>query len=202
MGNPRGIDVSRWQGDFDWHTRPGLAFGMCKATEGTRFADPELGANWDKMWAYQPDHRMPRFAYHFFHPDQDPHLQAEFFTDAVKRHGLLPGDNLVMDLEVTGGLPAAGVAARGAAFLHAVNAMAEGHRVLVYTFPAFARAGNCAGMDPWHLWIANYGVPAPDVPPPWSKWAMWQDGDSPVDTDQYNGDLCSLLAFTRMPDKR
>jgi GH25 family lysozyme M1 (1,4-beta-N-acetylmuramidase) len=208
MGTVRGIDVSRWQGDFDWKDHPGLSFGMCKATEGTELTDPEFGLNWDKMWWYQGDHRFPRFAYHFFHAGMDPVQQAEFLVLTAKRRGLQPGDNFVLDLESTradgsnDGLPPATVAARATAFLHTVNEMAPGHRVLVYSYPAFIRAGNCAGLDPWFLWIANYLVSQPEVPAPWSKWTFWQDGDSPLDTDRYNGDLASLLAFTRMPDKR
>jgi|SRR5271165_3224718 len=205
----RGIDVSRWQGDFDWRTHPGLSFGMAKATEGTGYTDPEFGRNWDAMWGYRADHRMPRFAYCFFHASLDPVQQAEQLVLAVKAHGLLPGDNFVLDLEATDAgtglndeVAPAEVARRGIAFLHAVNAMAPGHRVLVYTYPAFAQAGHTAGMEAWHLWIANYGVTQPEVPQPWSSWAFWQDGDNPVDTDRYNGDEASLLAFTRMPDKR
>ena len=197
----RGIDVSRWQGDFDWRQHPGLSFGMAKATE-SGFTDPQFGHNWDGMWGYQADHRMPRFAYSFFHPDQDPVQQAEFLVGTVRKHGLLAGDNFVLDLEVSGGLPPAEVARRGVAFLHTVNQMAPGHRILVYSYPAFLRAGNCAGMGPWYLWIANYLVSKPEVDAPWSNWTMWQDGDNPIDTDRYNGTLEQLLAFTRMPDKR
>lgn len=203
----RGIDVSRWQGDFDWRQHPGLSFGMAKATE-FEFTDPEFGHNWDGMWAYQADHRMPRFAYCFFHAGLDAVQQAEQLVLTVKQHGLLPGDNFVLDLEAThkdgtnDGLAPAVVAERGITFLHTVNEMAPGHRVLVYSYPAFIKAGNCAHMDPWFLWIANYLVAQPEVLPPWSKWTFWQDGDSPIDTDRYNGDLASLLAFTRMPDKR
>jgi len=203
----RGIDVSRWQGDFDWRQHPGLSFGMAKCTESD-FTDPEFGHNWDGMWNYQADHRMPRFAYCYFRAAQDPVQQAEHLVQAVRAHGLLKGDNFVLDMEATrkdgtnDGLPPAEVARRGIAFLHTVNQMAPGHRVLVYTYPAFARAGNCAGMDPWYLWIANYLVAKPEVPAPWHNWTMWQDGESPIDTDRYNGDLPSLLAFTRMPDKR
>ena len=140
---------------------------------------------------------------------QDPVQQAEFLVLTVKRLGLLPGDNFVLDLEATDartglndGLPPAEVARRGVRFLHTVNEMAPGHRVMVYTDPAFARAGNCAGMGSWYLWIANYLVSQPEIPQPWDRWAMWQDGDSPIDTDRWSGDLASLLAFTRMPDAR
>lgn len=205
----RGIDVSRWQGpDFDWKQHPGLSFGMAKATEGTGFTDPAFAADWAGLWDYQADHRLPRFAYHFFHAALDPVQQAEFFVLTVKQHGLLMGDNFVLDLEATGSdglndqLAPADTARRGVAFLHTVNQMAPGHRVMVYTDPSFARAGNVTAMAAWYLWVADYGVSKPEVPEPWAGWTMWQDGASPVDTDQYNGDLASLLAFTRMPDKR
>ena len=208
MSTVRGIDVSRWQGDFDWRTQPGLSFGMAKATEGTGLTDPEFGPNWDHMWTYRPDHRMPRFAYHFFHAALDPVQQAEFFVTAVRAHGLLAGDNFVLDLEATAGdelndqMQPAAVAGRAITFLHRVNQLAPGHRVLVYTYPAFARTGATQGMGAWYLWIANYLVSQPEVPQPWSGWTFWQDGDSPIDTDRYNGDLPGLLAFTRMPGKR
>lgn len=204
----RGIDVSRWQGDFGWHSQPGLSFGMAKATEGTGLTDPEFGHNWDAMWWYQPDHRMPRFAYHFFHASLDPVQQAGFLVSAVKQHGLMPGDNFTADFEATGEdglndqMPPAAFAARAVTFLRTVNRLAPGHRILPYSYPAFIKAGNCAGTGAWYLWLAEYGVSQPRVPEPWDRWTFWQDGASPVDTDQYNGDVASLLAFTRMPDKR
>jgi len=204
----RGIDVSRWQGDFDWAAHPGLAFGMAKATEGTGFTDSAFGANWAKMWDYQADHRFPRFAYHYFHAALDPAQQAELLVSTVRQHGLLPGDNFVADLEATGPdglndqMQPADFATRAVTFLRHVNTLAPGHRVLVYTYPAFARLGMCAGMGGWYLWIANYLVSQPEVPRPWGRWTFWQDGDSPIDTDRFSGDLAQLYAFTRMPDKR
>lgn len=207
QGIIRGIDVSRWQGDFDWHTQPGLSFGMAKATEFD-FEDAEFKHNWDAMWWYQADHRMPRFAYCFFHASLDPVRQAEFLVSTVKQRGLLPGDNFVLDLEETrkdgtnDGLAPAVVADRAVTFLHTVNEMAPGHRILPYSYPAFIKAGNCAGMAAWFLWIAEYGVSRPEVPAPWSRWTFWQNSATTIDTDVYNGDLASLLAFTRMPDKR
>ena len=116
------------------------------------------------MWWLQPDHRLPRFAYCYFHPGEDPAEQAEHLVETVKARGLLPGDNFVLDLEVNDGLPPAFVAGRGVQFLHAVNQAAPGHRCLVYVNPSFAAAGNCAGMESWYLWIADYGVPGPPRP--------------------------------------
>jgi GH25 family lysozyme M1 (1,4-beta-N-acetylmuramidase) len=199
-----GIDVAWPQGaHFPWEFERGkIAFGMAKATEGTGLTDPDFGHNWDSMWWLRPDHRLPRFAYHFFRAAEDPVAQAVHFTSVVKAHGLLPGDNLVMDLEVSDGLEPAGVAARGVTFLRTVNELAPGHRVLVYTMPSFAEAGNCAGMGSWYLWIANYDVQRPAVPAPWKDWTFWQCGDSPVDTDVYKGTGEQLLEFCRMPDRR
>lgn len=204
MADEQGIDVAWPQGaHFPWeYEKDKIVFGMAKATEGTSLTDPDFGHNWDAMWWLRPDHRLPRFAYHFFRPNQDPVAQAVHFTATVKAHGLLPGDNLVMDLEVSDGLDAVPVAARGVTFLRTVNDLAPGHRVLVYTMPSFAEAGNCAGMGSWHLWIANYGVERPAVPEPWKDWTFWQSGDSPVDTDVFNGDEAALLEFCRMPATR
>ena len=203
MSNPQGIDVSAWQGVFPWQDWAGkLQFAMAKATEGDGFTDPDFGRNWDSMWWLQPDHRLCRFAYSFFHPAQDPVVQAAHLVATVKGHGLLPGDNFVCDLEVSDGLPPGEVASRAAVFLRHVNESAPGHRVLVYTFESFAQAGNCAGLDPWFLWIASYGVPQPAVPPPWKAWTFWQTGDQPLDTDRFNGSQEQLNAFCRMPQSR
>ena len=118
-----GIDVAWPQGahgPFELQ-RDKIAFGMCKATEGTGLTDPTFAADWDAMWWLRPDHRLPRFAYHFLRPGQDPVAQAAHFVSVVKEHGLMPGDNLVMDLEVNDGLDPAPVAARGTEFLRHVN---------------------------------------------------------------------------------
>jgi len=204
-----GIDVAWPQGDYDWSQHAGLAFGMCKATEGLTLADPAFEHNWDAMWDLQPDHRVPRFGYHFFHAADDPDGQAEHLVTTVKAHGLLAGDNLAADFEATD--PRSGLnddvapdvcAARARTFLQTVNRLAPGHRILAYTNPAFARTGACAGLGDWYLWLADYGVTSPVVPEPWDRWTFWQYASSPVDQDVYNGTAEQLLAFTRMPDKR
>jgi GH25 family lysozyme M1 (1,4-beta-N-acetylmuramidase) len=199
-----GIDVAWPQGArYNWRQWAGkIQFGMCKATEGLDLIDPDLGDNWAGMWNLQPDHRLPRFAYHYLHPSADPAQQAHFFVSAVKSHGLLPGDNLVLDLEATDALHPPTVAMRAKTFLNEVNGLAPGHRVLVYTNPGMALAGNCWGLNPWYLWIADYGVTRPAVPDPWHNWTFWQSSGSVLDTDVFNGSTADLLAFARMPDKR
>jgi lysozyme len=200
----QGIDVAWPQGaHFPWAAEAGkIQFGMCKATEGATLLDPDFAANWNGMW--EMDRMMPRFAYHVFDFETSPADQAEFCVTTVKAHGLLPGDNLVLDVSdgLTFDLAPEVLAARGVAFLHAANALAPGHRVLVYTDVSFAEAGGCAGMGAWFLWVAEYGVSAPRVPAPWTAWTFWQRSDDGLDLDVFTGTREQLLAFTRMPDKR
>ncbi len=208
MSDPLGIDVAYPQGPhYDWKQWKGkISFGMCKVTEGLTITDPDWVGNWDSMW--ELNKLMPRFGYHFFHAADDPGKQAERLVSTIRPHGLLPGDNLVLDLESTrsdgtnDGVAPATVARRAQDFLHKANALAPGHRCLVYTNPSFAGTGACAGLDAWFLWLADYGVSSPAVPKPWSKWTFWQYGDSPVDMDRFNGTEAELLGFTHMPKSR
>jgi lysozyme len=204
-----GIDVSYAQGKFNWTAQHGkVAFGAAKATEGLTVTDPQFKANWDGMWFLNGTHTVPRFAYHFFHASDNPEDQAAHLVSTVKAHGLLAGDNLLLDLEATSSdgrndhIAPATVAARAKACLEAINTLAPNHRVLLYTNPAFAKAGNCAGLEPWFLWLASYGVSKPAVPAPWKTWTFWQNSGATLDTDRYNGTEAQLLAFTRMPKSR
>lgn len=203
----QGLDVSQWQGNFDWSAEKGkIGFGMAKATEGTTITDSEFVHNWNSMWGLS--HTLPRFAYHFFHASEDPTAQAERLVALVKPHGLLAGDNLVLDLEATesngtnDNVKPATVAARAQTFLHVANELAPDRRVLVYCNPAFAKAGNCAGLGAWSLWLASYGVSKPAVPSPWKTWTFWQKSDNGLDLDVFNGTKAELLSFTRMPASR
>jgi lysozyme len=205
---PQGIDVAYPQGPhYNWKQWKGkISFGMCKVTEGLTITDPDFVNNWNGMW--ELNRMMPRFGYHFFHAADDPAEQAARLVSAVRAHGLLPGDNLVLDLEPTrtdgsnDGVAAATVAQRARTCLNHANSLAPGHRVLVYTNPSFAGTGACAGLSPWFLWVAHYGVSAPAVPRPWSTWTFWQYSDTPVDTDRFHGTEAQLLTFTRMPKTR
>ncbi|MCA1300280.1 glycoside hydrolase family 25 protein [Stappia indica] len=60
-----GIDVSRYQGDIDWHRvkRAGTEFAWIKATEGGDYVDPKFMENWVRAKAAG----VPRGAYHFYY---------------------------------------------------------------------------------------------------------------------------------------
>ena len=77
----QGIDVSHYSGDIDWTTvqGTGVDFAFAKATEGTDFTDPQFAANWAGM----QDAGVVRGAYHYFHPELDPDMQAAFVVQTV-----------------------------------------------------------------------------------------------------------------------
>ena len=70
----QGIDVSHYQGFVNWKQvkAAGYAFGIAKATGGTRFVDSQFHNNWQGM----REAGLVRGAYHFFHADENPIDQA------------------------------------------------------------------------------------------------------------------------------
>lgn len=182
MSYLEGIDVSAWQGAFNWAPWKGhIEFASCKATEGTA-VDPDFAHNWAGM----KDIGVYRFAYHFAHPSGNVYDQVAAVAGVVKENGIQVGDNFLLDFEDTDGLDPVEVSAWGVEFCERLNEEVRGHRCLVYTYPAFAEEGNCQGMNRWWLWIANYNVPAPTVPAPWENWVFWQYTDQgPGNIDHY-----------------
>lgn len=207
----RGVDVSNHNGEFNWLAYPDIDFAFIKAVEITpqgMYYDTEFARN---MAATEVRYarKLVRHPYCFAHPGEALNPQVQALVQFAKDHGMLPGDHFMMDLEVTDGLSPEQVSRFGVAFCHLVNKAAPGHRCIVYTFPAFAEAGNCEGQWPWRLYIANWDVRAPAVPQPWAArrlaWKYWQFAagtDGKPDLDVFNGDRAALMAFCRMPADR
>lgn len=181
-----GLDASNLNGALNWSAMKrqyGLSFAVLKATEGTGFRDPDFPASWQAL----KNLGLVRGAYHFAHPSNSPVAEADFFLGYVRTHGLAAPDFLALDLEVDDGLPPRAVSAYGRAFCAHLGAMA-GRPVLVYTFIAFAEAGNCAGLGGQPLWIADpSSTPGrPRVPAPWKTWAVHQYSQQGIDLDVAN----------------
>lgn len=188
-----GIDVSNYQGSFNWEPYRGkISFGAVLATEGTSFTDTDLKHDWAGMAGIG----IHRLAYHYALPAQSsPQRQASYFIEVMKSAGYEDTDQFVLDLETSQGLMPAEVATWAQKFLQYVNS--TGHRCLIYTNPSFASSGNCAGLESWDLWIADYGIPSPVVPRPWSTWTFWQSSGNSLDLDTYNGTQAELDAFMK-----
>ncbi len=193
MANAQGIDVSSFQGTFDWAAERGsISFGFAKATEGVTITDPEFARNWQQIKAMG----FVRGAYHFGHPKDGAGASAQAFLAAVRAQGLERGDLLALDLETTDGLGPAQVATFARNWCAEVAA-ATGRKPIVYTFISFAQEGNCAGLGGHPLWIADPSSPEghPTVPRPWTTWTFHQYATTLVDRDVFNGDGAALKKF-------
>ncbi len=198
----QGIDVSSVQGDVNWQqvAASGRAFAFIKATEGTGYVNPTFANG----WAGSKAAGVLRGAYHFFHPGEDPIAQANFFVQTM---GPLEAGDLppMIDWEVTDGSSNGADAAAGAAFLARVQQL-TGRVPILYTYPGFWYGlGAPSGFAQYPLFIADYGVSCTDLPPPWGRWQLWQDGSTgnvpgvggQVDTDVFQGSLDDLRAFAQ-----
>lgn len=183
----QGLDVSNYQGKFDWSTVTGLSFGIYRMTQGlgvdTNSPDPDAPWNNEQLKAKG----LIRGAYHFFDPRLSGETQAQYFVTQRSLIGLDSSDMLWLDHETAGASPA-DTSAAAVAFMTELDKLAPDNPRGVYTYISFATSGNCAGLDEWPLWLAYPAAAAPVSPPPWAKWTFWQWGlRNGVDADAFNG---------------
>jgi lysozyme len=185
VSNAQGIDVSNNNGpNFPWESwKPHIQFGMAKATEGDTFLDPDFPYNWEQMGKIG----VKRFAYHFARPGESaPDVQAIMLSKVVQAQGLQPHDHYVLDFEDSGGLSPVEASFWAWTFRQEMFRLNPGHRCLVYTFRAFADAGNCATLGDSCLWLAEFDVADPPMPVgPWKEATMWQWTGTGLDRDQF-----------------
>jgi GH25 family lysozyme M1 (1,4-beta-N-acetylmuramidase) len=199
-----GVDVYRGQGRVDWRrvAASGQTFAFCKATEGTTVTDPQFAANWAGIRIVG----MTRGAYHYARPGNPAAADASHFLGVLRSAGgTREGDLLALDLEDAGGRPPATLLTWAREWVGQVG-RATGRPVLLYTSPAFwrERVGDPPSF-PTPLWIAHFGVPAPDVPRAWRAWSFWQYGETgrvpgiagDCDVDRFNGTRDQLRAFSQ-----
>lgn len=199
-----GVDVSAiGQGIFDWDLWAGhIDFAMAKCTEGDSFIDPEFARNWEAMGDLKQQNGEPifRFAYVYNHPSVDPARQAAHLVGTALSLGFIPGrDHFVIDHEDNDGMPPGQVSFQTWVLSREIWRRVPDSRIVIYTYPAFADAGNCAMLGHHALWIADYGVPVPEVPVPWAgqqSWAIWQHSVSKRgNKDVFHGDEKALQEF-------
>lgn len=189
-----GLDVSLYQGWIDWTSVMGRAreyrFVYAKATEGITYKDSFFAHNWTGAKAAG----VKVGGYHFFHPSDDPVLQAENFSSVLKGVGMTGGDlRPVVDVEETRIEWASMGAVAGVKsltdFLHAMFSRTSAFPML-YTNVAFANeylSKLDASIIP-AVWIAAWrylvGSPtpmqAPWLPNGWDqhKLKLWQHSPS------------------------
>ncbi len=189
-GPVQGVDVSYYQGNFNW-AGAHVQFGAARISDGSGFIDPDFASNWSKMKAAG----VIRSAYQFFEPGENEVTQANLVISKVGKLGA--GDLPVMlDIEVTGGQSPSTIRTRAQHWLDMVEA-GTGKRPFVYSYGSFLETNLGSGFGKYPLWIANYGPVCPSVPSGWSNWKVWQysDGGGSLDHDVFNGTLAELKAF-------
>lgn len=208
--NARGEDRSSYQvADAPWK---GWGFGFAKATEGTFLIDSAFATNWENL-----NHAgIPRGAYCFFHPGDNPEAQADLLYDTVHKHGIKDGDMFVLDVEIFSGGALSGARLRrqgadstvedlgvtgatlDALALRCLNRLryrlGSKHPILVYTDGAVGQYLHETAAAFPDLWFAHPGgVPTPALIAPFTYWRFWQTGVvSNTDRDEYFGSVKAL----------
>lgn len=203
----QGVDTSSYDGNVDW----------MKVAETKKFAWLRVshGLEHDKtfaqMWPLARAAGVIRGAYHYFLPNQPLQPQIDYFIQTIGK--LEPGDlPPCLDLEEPEAWASIPKNQRVPLILKFLNALekAFGITPFVYMSPNFVESvlgtANAAPLKRYPLWIANYRVPQPKVPAPWTDWLFWQfeakgtvpgipnDGD--CDLDVFCGSMDQLMALT------
>jgi lysozyme len=203
-----GIDVSKWQGEINWHKArsAGARFafvraGSCTEVQGTCYTDTQFERN----ARIAPDY-FPIGFYWYFRPQHDPVDQANYFCSLIqdKRYLLPP----VLDIETTGGMAPNEITDAAKQFIYQVYS-----RLTVWCL-LYSRAlwlnANTISDDVWglvDLWIARYinlAGPWADqkcMPRDFDTWHFWQKSannnglggrfgakSASIDIDYFNGD--------------
>jgi lysozyme len=172
------IDLSRWQTSVNFQTvkKTDIAGVILKISQGVG----ELDTMKDSRWAAARQAGLKLGGYHYFNPSADAVAQAKHFWGSIPEYQ--PGDILALDVEVMNGEFTDTVCSGIVKFMDEVERQSGGALPFIYSGPYFLQS---LGVRPeflkYPLWVSHYG-PAmeqgPLVPPPWTKWAMWQYTDS------------------------
>lgn len=181
-----GVDISSFQsGPGEWVPEAGeIDFACVKLTELSAagpYVDPDAAADWQ----YLGEQGKMRVAYLFGHPGMSVTNTVALFEGTLNALGFTDDDAIMLDFEVTDGLPPNDVAAWAQAVCGLLRRDLD-RLPLVYTFLAFAWAGNCEGLGDYPLFIADPSAPPgkPTVPGPWSSFVLHQYSiTDPIDRD-------------------
>jgi GH25 family lysozyme M1 (1,4-beta-N-acetylmuramidase) len=204
--HPRGLDVSRWQGNVNWASvaSKGAKFAYVKATESTTYTSPTFAQQYNGSYRAG----LIRGAYHFALPNRSSaKAQADFFVGhggGWSRDGRTLPPALDIEYNPYGaecyGLSRSSMVSWIRAFSNEVRNR-TGRYPTIYSTTDWWRTctGNnssFASTNP--LWIARYASSVGTLPAGWGFYTFWQYSDSgtfPGDQDVFNGSLTRLKAM-------
>lgn len=199
-----GIDVASYQGNVDWAKwwSYGNRFAYVKATEGTSYTNPYFAQQYNGSY----NQGFIRGAYHFARPSSSGGAtQADYFVNhggGWSRDGkTLPG---VLDIEYNPysggtcyGLSASSMVSWIGAFLTEYKAR-TGRDAVIYSTTDWWKTctGNTTRFSSTNpLWVARYASTVGTLPGGWGYYTFWQNTDTPLDGDLFNGSLSRLQAL-------
>ena len=211
--NPKGIDVSVYQGTINWTSvkNAGISYAIIRAGHGgTTGVDTTFATNWAGAKAAG----LVRGAYWYVVPSASPSLSANAvsvataFVNTVKPQ---KGDlQLAIDFEDnSNSLSKTDMQTWMQACVNQIKTMT--HRPpMIYCSPSFWNSAMPTGASNMGcpLWIAHWFVSSPTVPSSWSTYAFWQYNDNGsvsgisgnVDSDTFNGGMATMLTYTYSRD--
>ena len=170
-----GIDVSKYQGDIDWHRvrGSGVGFAFIKATEGGDHADERL----QRELAGARAAGMPRGAYHYYYFCRPALEQAAWFIEprAARPLGAAAGARPRMDAQVQHlHLPARpdDRPREALAFLQVLTVY-YGKRPVIYTTVDFYRDNELWRLEGYPFWLRSVAGHPSEVYPG-QRWDFWQ----------------------------
>ncbi len=205
-----GPDVASYQhpngASIDWSAvrRGGQTWAFVKATEGTTYTNPYFAGDWRGAATAG----LYRGAYHYARPSSAAYSardQADFFAATIGSQtipGTLPP---IIDLEDAGGLSSSALVTWVSTFLTRLRAQTS-RTPMLYTYPNFwhTRMADSKAFFGYPLWIANYGVSAPQSLG-WAHWTFWQytstgsvsgiQTPGATDVSRFNGTPLDLAAL-------
>jgi GH25 family lysozyme M1 (1,4-beta-N-acetylmuramidase) len=211
------IDISKWQGEFDWQTAKDMGVigaiiraGSINKDTGECYEDYQFRRN-----AEMGPYYMPVAAYFFARTKFDGEMQGEFFLNLVRDYPLF---SAIPDIEAAGA-PCATLRANGEKLGVTITRACYGTRNILYTRASHWNAiyGNPAWARAFDLWVARYNDslyhPWGDgyyKPAAWNDWVLWQytdqgDGEfygaesKEIDLDRFNGDFLDYIGGTELP---
>lgn len=166
-----GIDISSWQRivDFSSVKNDGIDIVYIKSSEGTRYIDPYFEDNYKNAKA----NGLKVGFYHYVTARNvsQAREQAKFFAKVIS--GKEIDCKLAMDFESFGNLSVYEINQISQTFLETLKEITK-TTPIIYSNAYSARTIFSKNLNTYPLWVANYGVSAPESNDKWDYWVGWQ----------------------------
>lgn len=208
-------DMSQYNEIADWKTVANQTNALLLKSSQNSWKDPTF----DNKVLNCRKYNIPFGLWHFYQPDVAPKSQVNKFLEIYNSLG--DKHPVFLDCEDIAYLGSDGkaVIVRPNSAIQYTEWIGEwldlvekstGQIPGIYTRESYWKSWIIQSRD-WSrypLWVANYQVSSPVLPPGWKEWVIWQYGSQKldgvssgaVDADVFNGSREDLLKFFYSPD--